>query len=288
VTSDAVPARRGPASLVLLAVPVLMVVAFFVVPVGLMVVESFRTTASGGGTVWTADVYVRVLSDRIQWEALATTFGLAAAVTILSAVLGYPLAYVIVRGPNRLRPILFIIVIAPLLISLVARAFGWLVLLSDDGVVDRALTSLHLIGSDTRLLFSLPAVLMGLLHVQLPYMVLSITTGLADADLTVEEAAMSLGANRAATFARVTLPLSLRGVAAGAVIVFGLTIGSYAMPALLGGGKVRVTAMDVYDQVFLLGDWAYAAATGIVLLLSTFVLTALISGVLARRKAAVA
>lgn len=270
----------------LVGVPLVVMVVLFIVPIMLMAIQSVQTTGADGTPRWSLEIYGELLADPLQWRGLANTFGLAALVTVLSAILGYPIAYAIVRGPASLRAPLFIIVIAPLLISLVARAFGWLILLSDEGIYDKILQALGLVSADAQLLFTFPAVLAGLIHVQLPYMVLSVTTGLADLDESLEEAAQSLGANRIRTFLSVTLPLSARGILAGSVIVFGLTIGSYAMPALLGGGKIRVTGMDIYDQVFIMGNWSYASALAIVLLLATFALTALASVALRKRRPA--
>ena len=173
------------------------------------------------------------------------------------------------RATGRRRAYLTLVILAPLLISVVVRSFGWLVILGPNGLVNSALRGLGLIDEPLRLLYTETAITLGLVHVFLSFMVLSVATALGRIDPAVLRAAASLGAGPVRTFLRVVLPLSLPGVAAGSVIVFTLSASAFITPALLGGPRVKVMSYLAYQQTMLLSDWPYGAAIALVLLAMT-------------------
>ena len=173
------------------------------------------------------------------------------------------------RIRRRRRAYLTLVILAPLLISVVVRSFGWLVILGPNGLVNSALRGLGLIDEPLRLLYTETAIALGLVHVFLSFMVLSVAAALGRIDPAVLRAAASLGAGPIRTFLRVVLPLSLPGVAAGSVIVFTLSASAFITPALLGGPRVKVMSYLAYQQTMLLSDWPYGAAIALVLLAMT-------------------
>lgn len=267
----------------LLVVPLLVMAIAFFIPLGRMLLLSFQVS-DGGITRWSLENYQKLFSISAYSRQILNTLSLGLIVTALCAVIGYPVAYFLTRGSPRMRSLVLIVIISPLLISLVARTFGWIVVLSGSGVLNNLLLRLGLIAEPIKMLFTLSAVVAGMIHIQIPYMILSISGVLADVDERLEDAAANLGASPLRTFWHVTLPLSLRGVLSGAVIVFGLTVSAYAIPSMLGGGKVRVMALGIYDSVFSVGDWNFAAALALVLLVIATILTG-VSYTVAQRRA---
>ena len=184
------------------------------------------------------------------------------------AIIGYPLA-LLRRAPSRWRAV--IAVIAPLLVSVVVRTFGWVVILGETGLINHLLQALGLGGDFARRthLFNETAVAIGLVHVFLPFMVLALYSALQKQDDALVRAACNLGASPLRAFALVTLPLSLPGVVAGTTTVFALAAGAYVTVAVLGGSKVMVMAVLAYQQSIGLTNWQLGAAIGIVLLVGT-------------------
>jgi putative spermidine/putrescine transport system permease protein len=239
--------------------------ALFIYPiVANMVAMSFRSRYPSPW-IFTWDRYVRFLTDPLYLKTLLTTLKLAATVTALTAVIGYPVAYYFVRGRSRYQHWVFLGIIFPLLVSVVVRTLGWIVVLGREGLVNSVLLGLGLRHEAADLLRSFWSVTVGMVHVLLPFMILSIASILGKIDRTWEEAAQSLGADEWRTFLRVTLPLSVPGIAAGAVIVFSLTLGAYVTPWMLARGRVQVLAMTIYDEALVLVDWPMAAVTSLML-----------------------
>ncbi len=197
------------------------------------------------------------------------TFLLAALTTGLTIVIGYPVAYYFVRSRSRHKHWIFIGVISPLLVSIVVRTIGWTIVLGNEGLVNGLLKSLGLVRDSLPLMNSLGSVTVGMVHVLLPFMILSIASVLGKIDPALEESAQILGANPWRTFWRVTLPLSIQGVAAGSVLVFCLTIGAYITPWWLGRGKVLLFSTTIYDQVLVIIDWPFGAAAAMILVAAT-------------------
>ena len=263
-----------------LLVPGLLVVAIMLAaPLCLMLVLSFQQFVPGQITngVLTLDNYVRLLGDLFYLQVMLETVELGLVVTGLSLVLGYPLAFFLARTRSRLRTILTYLIFVPMMISLVIRAYGWMVLLGYNGLLNTVLLSTGLIATPLRLLNSAHAVVLGLVEVLLPFMVVPLMSALKDIQPSVEEAARALGATPRQPFLKVTLPLSVPGMISGSLMVFSLSITAYALPALLGGAKVKMISAIAYDAMLVSYNWPFGSAVGIAMVVVT---TALIYGYL--------
>jgi putative spermidine/putrescine transport system permease protein len=255
----------------LLAVPVAVFVALFLLPLlnlfALSFVKFDRATGSLGGL--TIENYRKFLGDGFYLGILARTLRLAALTTLTTLALGYPVALHLTRCRGRQRAYLTMLVLAPLLVSVVVRSFGWLVILGPNGLVNWVIVRLGLVTDPLRLLYTETAIVVGLAHVFLSFMVLSIATALDRIDSIMVRAAQSLGAPPRQVFFRVILPLSLPGVVAGSLIVFTLGTSAFITPALLGGPRVKVMSYLAYQQTLLLSDWPYGGAIAFILLAVT-------------------
>jgi putative spermidine/putrescine transport system permease protein len=194
---------------------------------------------------------------------------LGVSTVIVTLIVGYPIAYYLARSQSRWRHYVFVIIFVPLLFSIVIRTFGWIVLLGSNGLLNGLLIQLGITDRPVVWLYNFPMTVIGLVHVFLPFMVLSILSSLSHVDQRVEDAAVILGANPWRVFWNVTLPLSAQGIFGGCAIVFSLTVGAYVTPRLLGGGRVQVLATEIYAQMLELGDWGMAALLGFALTVVT-------------------
>jgi putative spermidine/putrescine transport system permease protein len=262
----------------------LLLLVAFLVPVGMMVPTSFRpyTPLVGIGRGFTAGHYAKLVSDLYYLQIIGRTLALGLIVTLLTLVIGYPVAFLLARSRSRWRHWLTILVVFPLLLNLVVRTFGWIALLAQNGLVNQALQALGLVETPVRLLFNFAGLLIGLTHIFLPFMVLVLIGAIQNIPRDVEDAARVLGASWGSTFLRVTLPLSAPGILSGAILVFVLTISALVTPRLLGGPTYRVMSTLIYDEFLQLLNWPSGSAMA--LLLTAMVLALiLLSGVLARR-----
>ncbi|MBX6351353.1 MAG: ABC transporter permease [Clostridia bacterium] len=252
-------ARWAPFALLL--PPLLVLALFFAAPYANMIYISFLTPATGGGAYGpplTLGNYRDTLGDPFNWRILARTIGYAALTAFAALVLGYPLAYHLVRQTGARRAVLMVFVLAPLLVDVVIRSYGWMVLLADTGLVNSLLAQLGL--PRQHLMYNGFGVVVGLVHVYLPFMVLSLLGSLGGRLPELELAARGLGADGLRTFLRVTWPLSLPGVFSGTVLVFVLAASSYVIPSLLGGNQVLTMPMLVAQRVLELFDWPSGAS----------------------------
>jgi putative spermidine/putrescine transport system permease protein len=261
---------RRPWALLLLGLPVLFVLAFFVGPFVTVLIASL-TDRQGD---WTAANYARALGDFYYWNTLLLTFRLSLWVTLAALAIGYPLAYYMtsVLRQRLLRRLFYVVVVTPLFTSNIVRSFGWMVLLSRRGLVNQVLLGLGLIDRPLQLMFSETSIIIGLTYISAPFMVLTIASVLQNIPRSLVDAARDLGAGRLAAFLRVTLPMSLPGVIAGSVIVFTLSVSAYVTPSLMSGGKTVVMSMLIFQQYSVIFDINFGAALAVVLLLTTLLL----------------
>ena len=210
--------------------------------------------------------YATVMTDPFYLWLMARTVGLGLLVTVISLVLGYPLALKIVRSGPAMRSALIAVALSPLLINLVVRTYAWLVLLGDTGVVNNWLRALGLIGAPLPLSGNMVSVVLGLVHISLPLMALSLIGVLERIDRTLEDAADSLGASRWRILRRIILPLSLPGAAAGSLLVFTFAISAFVTPALLGGNRVSTISTLIYEKFTFSANWPVGATLVVVLL----------------------
>jgi putative spermidine/putrescine transport system permease protein len=256
-----------------LAVPLAFAAAFLLLPLTLLVAVSL-TTGYPLDPVPSWDSYRQLVADAFYRSYVITTILFGLAVTASSVLAGYPLAYFLVRHAKRSYNWLLVAIVSPLLVSVVARTVGWTIILGNDGPLNRGLLALGLADAPVQILFTPVAATIGMVHVLLPFMVLSLASVLTGLDGALEEAALSLGAGSRQVFWRVTFPLSLPGVGAGSMLVFLLAIGSYVTPVLLGGGKVRLLAPMIYNQITSVVDWSLGSAMAVMLLLTGVIVLA--------------
>jgi putative spermidine/putrescine transport system permease protein len=211
--------------------------------------------------------YVEVFSSDIYLKTIGITLWTALKTTVLCLVMAYPAAYLLVKAPTgRLRALFYILLVSPLLTSVVIRTFSWIVLLSQNGIVNEALISLKLIEKPLPLLWNMNAVIIAYVQVMLPFAVLPLAGSLSEMKPDLKFASMSLGAGRLRTFFFVTLPMTVPGLLTGAMIVFSLSAGSYITPLLVGGRMQPLLPLSIYQQVMQVFHLPLAAAMSITLL----------------------
>jgi putative spermidine/putrescine transport system permease protein len=204
-------------------------------------------------------------------------------------VLGYPVAMVMARSPALIRQVLTIIVIAPLIVSVVVRTYGWQLILGNGktGILNWLLLNAGIIKLPIALLYTETAVIIGSLHVFFPMMVLPLVSALSKIDPRIEDAARTLGATSWRIFRRITLPLSLSGLAVGCTLVFSLTAGSFVTPAILGGRNTQMLGNLIDQQILVVYDWPFGATIATVLVAIVLGINAVSVRMLDRRRGVV-
>ena len=219
--------------------------------------------------------YARVFTDPIVLGVLLRTLRVCLVVTAITVVLGYVLSYVWVFGTRRQRIVVEFGVLIPFWISTLTRAFGWLALLYNRGIVNTALTDLGLIDFPLTLVRNEFGVVVGMVHFLVPFAVLPLASSMRQVDGRVLMAARGMGASRVRTFWQVFLPMTVPGVLGAAVITFIFSLGFFITPAILGGGRSVLIAEFIYVQTFQTVNWGLAGAISVVLVLATAFLIAL-------------
>lgn len=242
----------------------LAMLLFFLAPLGVLGVVSFYGDAAM--TQWGALTQWRKMFDAFGLLVLADTLWLGVQVTVLSLVLGYALAWVFVRMPPRVQPLLIFIIMLPLLTSVVVRTFAWIVVLGRQGIINSALMELGWIDAPLKLLYTRWGLVVALANVQLPLMVLPLINALQKVDPNLADASASLGASEWQTFRKVTLPLSLPGIVAGSLLTFAAAITAFISQSLIGGGQMLFMPMYLYQQASALSNYPFAAAISLTFL----------------------
>lgn len=248
-------------SLPLLAPALLLIVLFFVVPIGAILVRSFTEPHLG------LDTYRALLADSTTYRVLGRTLFTGALAVVVCLILGYPYAYLMTLVGPTAKSILMVVVLVPFWTSLMARTFAWISLLQRDGPVSAILGFFGM--PNVVLLGTSVGVMIGMVQILLPYMVLTLSTSLSQIDRGLLTAAQSLGANRFRAFAQVYLPQSTPGVVAGSALVFILALGFYITPQLLGSPQESMIAQVIGVRVERLVDFAGAGGLSLILLLAT-------------------
>ncbi|HEY3564680.1 MAG TPA: ABC transporter permease [Casimicrobiaceae bacterium] len=265
----------------LLAPPLVLALVFFVVPVAYLFWVSLHAASSSElyGEALTLRNYADVLGDSFYLTIVRRTLGVAAVILGLCLLIGYPVAYFVALLPPRRRMLALLVLLFPLMVSNVVRAYGWVALLERRGVVNTALRDLRITEAPLDLLYTTSAVVVALMTILLPYMVISIANTLAALDRRYEEAAQALGAGPVRTFLHVTLPLSTPGIASGTLLVFLPTLSAYVTITLLGGPRSKLLVSLIYDNVTAF-QWPRAAALAFVLLALALAFTGLLLALL--------
>jgi putative spermidine/putrescine transport system permease protein len=265
------PASTARAPWLLSAPAFVLFACLLLVPLALTAVLSFQVFdhATGVKNSFTLAHYAAVLTDDYYHRIFWRTFWVSALTTLICVLVGAPEAYVLSRMRNPWRSILLLVVLAPLLVSVVVRAFGWSMLLGPEGAVN---SLLGLVGiGPVKMLYTEIAVIVALVHVMLPFMVIPVWTSLQKLDAGVENAALSLKASPFTTLRRIVLPQVMPGILSGSLIVFGLAASSFAIPGLLGGRRLKMVATVVYDEYLSELNWPLGAAIALTLLAANLV-----------------
>jgi putative spermidine/putrescine transport system permease protein len=219
------------------------------------------------------DNYVKFFSDPYYLDVFWTTIWIAVVCTLVCLVLGFPLAYGLARTQSRFKNIMIMLVVMPLFVGNAVRAAGWMTLFGSRGFLSVSLQEIGLRDGPTEIMFTTQAVIIGIIAVNLPFMVLTLQSVIEGIDRAVEEAAFSLGAGPMVMFRRVLWPLALPGIIAGTILTFILGMNAYATPVLLGGPEFKMMAPLVFGQ-FQLNNWPFGAAVAFILMTTTLLLTA--------------
>jgi putative spermidine/putrescine transport system permease protein len=251
----------------LLVPPLALVILFFVIPLSYLFYGSLLEPSQTDlfGSRLTLANYTSVLSDDFYQLILLRTILVSGIVVGLSILIGYPAALFVARLTPRGRLVMLMLLMLPLMVSNVVRAYGWVAILGRRGIINGTLQSAGLIERPLSLLYGMEAIALGLLTVLLPYVIISIANTLVQIDKVYGEAAQSLGASPLRTFIHVTWPLSSPGVAAGLMLSFFLMLSAYVTIALLGGPRYKLLVSMIYDAVVAF-QWSKAAAIAFILL----------------------
>ena len=259
-----------------------MMLLFIVLPLANLAIVSFHENSATG--IWGEALTLKnydALIDPFYLYLIARTLRIGAISTISCILLGYPMAYFLARATRQVTAVCLFLLVMPLMVSTVIRAFGWMVILGRNGLVNEVGEWLG-VGRLVNIMPSETAVIIGLVQIVLPLMVLPLMAAIEKIPRTVEEAAANLGCWPALTFMRIIVPLSAPGLVSGALLCFTVSISVVVTPALLGGRRARMFGNEIYDQVIASLNWPMAASLSIVLILLTFGLTMI--GILAGRK----
>ncbi|WP_051988369.1 ABC transporter permease [Bosea sp. UNC402CLCol] len=261
------PRRNGLALVIALIAPIALVNAFgFLAPVLNLARMSFYEVEPTGTMreAFSLATWGKVIADTFYAELIVNSITVSLGITLLTLICSYPIALYLHRSSGTWRTILLVLVISPLLTSAVVRTYGWIAILSENGLVNNLVSGLGL--ERLRLMFNKTGVVIGLTEILMPYMILALLAGFGRLDPRVEEAASTLGAPPFTIFRRIILPLTMPGIALGCLLCFVLAVSSFITPKLLGGGRVFLLATEIYDQAIVTLNWPLAASLSILVL----------------------
>ena len=263
---------------VLLALPNVAWLGLFLVGalalLGFMSLRGYEAGGRGILPTWELTHYRSFLTDPFFLDILMRSLGMSAQVTVWCLLLGFPLAYALSRARGWARALLYFTVLVPLLTSAVIRTFGWMILLSNNGFINKTLIAWGIVETPVPMMYRMTGVVIALVQVLLPFMILALDAALLNIDRQLYDAARNLGASGLRIFFLVTLPLSLPGIVSGSVLVFTLAISAFVTPSLIGGPRNPVMATLIYQQGIALLNWPFGAAISFVML---FVLVAILA-----------
>lgn len=269
--------------------PLVYLVLFFAIPSLIMLGAAFRTPGEFGGLAplfmeedgkqvldITTENFTRFFEDSIYWILFAKSFGYALITTLVCLVMAYPLAWAIARSPKKRRDLLVLLVILPFWSNFLIRIYSWMIILGPQSLFSKSLNAiLGFFGVEPfSLLFTPFAVIIGLVYVHLPFMVLPLYANLEKHDSSLLDAAQDLGANAWQRFWKITFPLSLPGVYAGAALVFIPALGMFAIPDILGGTDGIMIGNVIKQQFLDTRDWPFGSVLSIMLTVAVLFLTA--------------
>ena len=295
MTAGAAPAAPPPAAepasgpplgrLLVIAIPYLWLIAFFLVPFATVVKLSFSETAVAQPPYlplaeWIDDAgqvfvqfrlnlsnYLLLIQDSLYFRAYVNSVRIAAIATVLTLLVGFPMAYAMARAPERWRPTLLMLVILPFWTSFLIRVYAWIGILKNEGLLNALLLWLGVIATPLTIINTEVAVHIGIVYSYLPFMVLPLYANLEKHDPTLIEAAVDLGCRPSKAFWAVTVPLAVPGIVAGCLLVFIPAVGEFVIPDLLGGSQTLMIGRTLWLEFFQNRDWPLASAVAVLLLL---------------------
>jgi putative spermidine/putrescine transport system permease protein len=221
----------------------------------------------------TIENYVKFFTDIYYTGVLTRTVRVALITTAICLLMGFPLAYVLARTQVRYKNLLIMLVVLPLFVGNAVRAAGWMVAFGNKGLINASLMGVGALSTPLEIMFTEPAVIIGITAVNLPFMVLTLQSVIEGIDRAVEEAAFNLGAPPLAMLRRVLLPLAMPGILAGTILTFILAMNAYATPVLLGGPRFQMMGPLVYGQFVQQSNWPFGGAISFILMTATLILT---------------
>ncbi|WIM09827.1 ABC transporter permease subunit [Enhydrobacter sp.] len=253
-----------------IALPFAWLALFFLLPFVLVLAIALGTIAPDSVPPvelgWSLDNFKLLFTDDLYIAAWLSSLRIAATSTLGALLLGYPMAYAIVRARPARRPFLLMLVVLPFWTSFLIRVYAWMGLLAENGILNQVLRGLGLVAHPGTILGTEWAVHLGIVYAYLPFMVLPLYATLEKLDWSLLEAAADLGARPVAAFLTVTLPLSLPGIVAGCLMVFIPAVGEFVIPDLLGGTRTLMIGKVLWDEFFTNADWPLASAVAVCLL----------------------
>jgi putrescine transport system permease protein len=270
----------------LITIPYLWLLALFLVPFLIVLKISLSDTALAippylpklditagwsGLTSFLSDLdfenFTFLTSDDLYWKAYLSSLKIAVISTLLTLLVGYPIAYAMARAEPEWRPTLLMLVILPFWTSFLIRVYAWMGILSNEGLLNQFLLWTGVISEPLTILNTNTAVYIGIVYTYLPFMILPIYSALEKLDDSLLEAATDLGCTRTSAFWLITIPLSKTGIIAGCFLVFIPTLGEFVIPSLLGGSQTLMIGKVLWEEFFNNRDWPVASAVAIILLL---------------------
>lgn len=246
---------------------------FFIIPLLIVIAVSFASRTPYGQVIFNFQLgnYARFL-EPLYLRIFIDTIFVAVVTTVLTFVMGYPLAYIIAKLPKKWQQPGLILVMAPFWINFLIRSYAWVIILRTQGVLNTILLKLGLIQQPLALLYNDAAVLLGMVYALLPFMVLPIYVAIEQLDTRLLEAASDLGAKPFTAFRKITLPLTMPGVAAGSILVFISSLGMFVVPDVMGGAKSALVGNLIQNQFLSARDWPFGSALSIILAILSLVL----------------
>lgn len=251
----------------------LFTIVFVALPIIYLIVLSFMTRAETWGVVndFTFDNY-RKIWNPVYLTTFRESFQLAILTTICTLVIGYPFGYFMARLEKKARSMMMLLVVIPFWTSALMRMYGWIIIFRSNGLLDKLLMGPGITEDPLKLLYSYPAVLVGMVYSLLPFMILSVYSSTDKMDWSLVEASRDLGATRLQAFLTVTVKMTLPGIMSGIVLVFIPSMGLFFIADILGGGKVMLVGNLIQNQLNNGRDWPFAAALSVVLMIFTSVM----------------
>jgi len=270
------PARAQRGFLVMLAPLYLWTLAFVALPIGYVFFMSVLKNGANWGLVYelTLGNYARI-ADPLYLGVFAESARVALMTTVVTLLMAYPFAYFMARMNPRRRNLIMLLVVVPFWTSALARTYGWMILMRNNGLINQFLLAIKVIDDPLKMLYTEGAVLVGMAYSLLPFMILPIYASLEKLDWACVEAARDLGAAKARALITVTVPLTLPGVVSGCVLVFIPSLGLFFISDLLGGAKHMMLGNLIHNQLTTARDWPFGAALSVVMIAMTLSLLTL-------------